>query len=271
MKERQHWIDVCKGIAIILVVTGHVVTSYHNSGLYIDTPAFNGWGRVIYAFHMPLFFIVSGYLTKFSKAENIIKRKLISYGIPYVVFSLLIVVLKILANRFVNNKLTILDFIKIIWFPITSLWFVYALLIISVLHYTVGSRIKTQGRVSESIYIVILFSIMLIAYYINDNKLFPNTILQDSILIDCMMYAGWFELGAILPIERIIKTSGEESGKRRKKLLTSLLLFVAYIVFVLWWMQVEIDFAIISIILALIGSLLIISISSSMSKRVFVS
>lgn len=39
--ERQRWIDIYKGIAIILVVIGHVVTSYHNSGLFTESLVFN--------------------------------------------------------------------------------------------------------------------------------------------------------------------------------------------------------------------------------------
>lgn len=34
--QREKWIDICKGIAITLVVIGHVVASYHNTGLLKD-------------------------------------------------------------------------------------------------------------------------------------------------------------------------------------------------------------------------------------------
>lgn len=55
--ERVKWIDYLKGFAILLMVIGH----------YQGTPTFlNVW---IYAFHMPLFFFLSGYLS-----ENILNR-----------------------------------------------------------------------------------------------------------------------------------------------------------------------------------------------------
>lgn len=48
MRDRS--IDAAKGIAIILVVLGHVCTGI---------PWLVKW---IYSFHMPLFFMISGYL-----------------------------------------------------------------------------------------------------------------------------------------------------------------------------------------------------------------
>ena len=44
MTKRVHWVDICKGMTIILVVIGHVVSSFHNSGKYIDTDFFNHVG-----------------------------------------------------------------------------------------------------------------------------------------------------------------------------------------------------------------------------------
>lgn len=45
---RKRWIDIAKGIGIILMVIGHA-----------DAPRLlKNW---IYGFHMPLFFIIAGY------------------------------------------------------------------------------------------------------------------------------------------------------------------------------------------------------------------
>ena len=49
VSERYTWIDCIKGIGIFLVVLGHI---------YKD----NYIGQWIYSFHMPLFFMLSGYL-----------------------------------------------------------------------------------------------------------------------------------------------------------------------------------------------------------------
>ena len=50
-KERLSWLDVLKGIGIILVVMGHI---YSNSIIF-------NW---LYSFHMPLFFFAAGCVYK---------------------------------------------------------------------------------------------------------------------------------------------------------------------------------------------------------------
>lgn len=34
--KRIEWIDIAKGITIVLVVLGHVVSFYHETSLYLD-------------------------------------------------------------------------------------------------------------------------------------------------------------------------------------------------------------------------------------------
>lgn len=71
MRDRS--LDIMKGIGILLVVFAHV---YHNSGL-------------IYLFHMPLFFILSGAAMTYSKSGFSLKKKAKTLLIPYFLFSLL--------------------------------------------------------------------------------------------------------------------------------------------------------------------------------------
>lgn len=59
-KVRIAWIDNVKGIAILLVVLGHVIQFMYCPSNFDQNPVF----RVIYSFHMPLFFILSGCVTK---------------------------------------------------------------------------------------------------------------------------------------------------------------------------------------------------------------
>ncbi|MCD4694754.1 MAG: acyltransferase family protein, partial [Bacteroidales bacterium] len=48
-KQRFEWIDIAKGIGILLVVYGHCQ----------PPPLIE---KFVYAFHMPLFFFISGFL-----------------------------------------------------------------------------------------------------------------------------------------------------------------------------------------------------------------
>jgi len=58
--NRIIWIDQAKGIGIFLVVVGHMIRSLVNSNILIDNFWVTFVDRWIYAFHMPLFFLVAG-------------------------------------------------------------------------------------------------------------------------------------------------------------------------------------------------------------------
>ena len=77
--KRENWIDIAKGIGILLVIIGH--SSERPMVLK----------QFIYSFHMPLFFIISGYVYNHNKwKEKGIKQLIIcrfrDYIIPYFVF-----------------------------------------------------------------------------------------------------------------------------------------------------------------------------------------
>ena len=81
MKEvDSHIVTLTKAIGIILMVIGHVVPPDHI--------AFS----VIYTFHMPLFFIMSGYCFKemyLDDAKQFVVRKIKGIYVPFVAFSML--------------------------------------------------------------------------------------------------------------------------------------------------------------------------------------
>ena len=73
-KQRIEWIDTIKGVGIILVLIGHC-----------NIPNIN---QYIYLFHMPLFYIISGYCWNVDKNRNLpfkdfFNKKFNSYIIPY--------------------------------------------------------------------------------------------------------------------------------------------------------------------------------------------
>ncbi len=69
--------DIAKGIAIYLVVLGHLDTGLK--------------GQIIYLFHMPFFFIISGYFHKLDPQEGrYLRKKAIALLIPYFVYLLIL-------------------------------------------------------------------------------------------------------------------------------------------------------------------------------------
>ncbi len=85
MKERNISIDAVKGLAIVLVVIGHVFVHNHMEDPYIYD--------FIKAVQMPLFIIISGYLcgqgrkvTDVKSYGNVMKKRAIAYMVPFFVW-----------------------------------------------------------------------------------------------------------------------------------------------------------------------------------------
>lgn len=96
-KQREEWIDISKGILIILVVLGHSI-----SGPFYDL---DNTIDYVYLFHMPAFFIISGYLYKplnESFSERI-KKRAKRLLIPYFSY-LTIITMPIIINMFLVGE-----------------------------------------------------------------------------------------------------------------------------------------------------------------------
>ena len=85
-KNRIECIDIAKGITILLVVIGHV------SSLPIVI------NKIIYSFHMPLFFILSGYFFRKESLIQIAKRMFQTLIIPYLVVGGIMRIINITKN-----------------------------------------------------------------------------------------------------------------------------------------------------------------------------
>lgn len=130
-KVRENWIDCAKGIGIILVVLGHT---------YSIPTWLQSW---IYAFHMPLFFILSGYTIRVS-SDISIKKQICkfakAYLLPYLFLSLtnlllqsvwLFYIHELTTQRIVRYLVGILYcYANIEWMPNCSpLWFLVGIFI----------------------------------------------------------------------------------------------------------------------------------------------
>ena len=79
MSTRIEWVDIAKGIGIILVVIGHMVKG---NGIV---------GQSIWAFHMPLFFFLSGMFMRPTELFiSLIAKKARSLLLPCLSFSIII-------------------------------------------------------------------------------------------------------------------------------------------------------------------------------------
>jgi len=102
-QKRLQSFDIAKGIGIILMIIGHcgVNNQYLNN--------------FIYSFHMPLFFIISGYFFKHRDDKECVKRNFKKLIIPYIITCISIILFEIIKVLLNQNYTEILGTAKT-WF-----------------------------------------------------------------------------------------------------------------------------------------------------------
>lgn len=155
--QRLDAIDKLKGLAILLVVIGHIVAR--------EAPAGNDWyvalKDTIYLFHMPLFMFLSGLILAYSRKpitslagyRRFVSGKCKRLMPAYLLFSLVVFAGKILAGRFVhvdNTPESWLNYFDVVINPLGSycayLWYIQVLflfyLIMPLGYYATRQRIQ---------------------------------------------------------------------------------------------------------------------------------
>lgn len=87
MGKRIEYIDAVKGFAILLVVMGHVDAAIHPDWREILQRSEVGamfWWKIIYSFHMPLFFFISGFLCRSNGEFSFFIRKVRTLLVPFI-------------------------------------------------------------------------------------------------------------------------------------------------------------------------------------------
>ncbi|MEH7250766.1 acyltransferase [Neobacillus niacini] len=191
--NRIKWIDTCKGIGIILVIIGHTP---------IDPTA----RSIIYAFHMPLFFFISGYFfseDRYKNLKEITISKFKSLMIPYISFSIISVfllrfffdqpiALRVFLEQMIISKRNSISYDDPIWFltslfTIEILFYLLAklskninirLLIVLLIGLvaSIGLKVLAGGNIlpwslDQSLYYLIYFGL---GYYIKRINFFEN-------------------------------------------------------------------------------------------------
>lgn len=166
MKERIKYIDIARAIAIFFIVFGHTIV--HNGNCY--------WlYKIIYSFHVVLFFIISGFLYDGKKSnKEFICKKFKSLMIPYFVFASIFLVPYLIMGKAVSEGIGVygsFDIIKLFKEIImgvgcdnqlkqnTSLWFLPALFTMEVLFKLLDNKYVNRANeyVIGVIFIVISF------------------------------------------------------------------------------------------------------------------
>jgi fucose 4-O-acetylase-like acetyltransferase len=151
--QRNQTIDASKGLGIILVVIGHLIqynvdpTNFDNNTVY----------RIIYSFHMPLFFMLSGLVARSGLEHGIhkiIKTKSTTLLIPFFFYFF------IFSCR--ANPIT---FYSKIWMaienPQNGLWFLYILFWVSIFHSVIT---KFENKALQGICTALILYLLLLGH-----------------------------------------------------------------------------------------------------------
>lgn len=144
MKESQRidWIDIAKGIGIIFVVLGHCVVKTD----YIH--------KFIFSFHMPLFFVLSGYcfhVEKYKSVKEVLQKRARALLLPYCKFVLVGLCVTFLIPEW-REALTVRGLLTDLYlgYPssvhITSIWYLVSLCGITVVYSILHFWVKKTGK-----------------------------------------------------------------------------------------------------------------------------
>jgi acyltransferase len=142
VNQRISWVDNAKALGIIAVFYGHIVDKiFWTYGI----PTAGLQYKLIYSFHMPLFFLLSGYLVKEAQHCNLfmfMKNKFITRIVPFFFFNLLILPFYFLFAKISNQSIGVIQFVQASIYllggwPIfnTITWFLACLFSVEVINY----------------------------------------------------------------------------------------------------------------------------------------
>ncbi len=145
-RARETWPDAVKIFACVLVVLGHFTQSMVKAGFMADDALYGWFQMTVYTFHVPIFFICSGYLyQRFSHVDSLgawglsVRKKALALGVPYFFFTCVTLGMKALAGDLANTvEGGALD--TLFLHPTAPYWYLYALFFMFLVVPTVKTR-----------------------------------------------------------------------------------------------------------------------------------
>lgn len=184
MKQRLQSIDRLKGLAIILVIIGHLPQTFHSTSL-----GENLFIQQIYSFHMALFMVLSGIVASIPQSLKGVSLRLASLWSPF-----LLIGGAYAWFRDITLYTFFTDYLKV------GYWYLFILgvLYLGLLPFLLN---KGKGKTKVTIDFIIIVSVFLLFWTLN--KLFPqvdNAHIYANIFTFklCYFYWGWFSFGFLL-------------------------------------------------------------------------
>lgn len=174
--KRYSYVDVIKGIGILLVVFQHCMGGR-------NLPDTLPWiSLFIASFHMPLFFIISGYLYKRKDTNSYLSGKVKSLLIPYLIVMIINLGTTCLF-AFIEKVFCCGNYSSYI--QLEGFWFLLSLLYVTIMYYIVDVKVTTKLHnwylrklCSAFVAIFVLITGLIISCFSSGN---PNIILNSLV------------------------------------------------------------------------------------------
>lgn len=202
-EKREAWVDYIKNLACLLVALGHFFQSMIKASIIHECDFRLWFDKTIYYFHVPLFFICSGYLyQKYSRVNswktwrNNVQKKAIYLGVPYFAFSTLTWVIKATFADVTSNAIG--GIVEVLFInPYPPYWYLYVLFFIFLVLPTMETN-KEMG---------ILLAVA-VAMKLSTHVIPELPIWGVYAIYGLFSYTIWFVLGmgiAVIGVEKIKK------------------------------------------------------------------
>lgn len=234
-KKRIPYLDMAKGVGIVLMVAGHLFGSLQT----IDyKPFFSPAYQFIASFHMPLFFILSGilfFMTGEEKKEGgrLVLGKARTLLLPYATFSLIYMVMNV-YTYLVQPELIELSFLhKLLVYTLTFhgisvLWFLPTLFFGELLFFFFRKRLSDKALIL-CIFVQGLFMLLL-------SPVFSLAIWEENLFL--LGIGSLLQVAARSVLSTVFLAAGYFAGRlfsgREKKTAAGFLLGAGLLIFTAW-------------------------------------
>lgn len=251
-KQREIWVDNVKVIACILVVLGHFFQSMTQANVLSANDLYQWFNQTIYYFHVPLFFICSGYLyQKLSVVNDVhswgrnVLKKLLVLGIPYFTFSLATWVLKTLFSSSVNSEIGGLGD-TLFLHPTSPYWYLYALFFLFLITPTFRNRSMAM------IGLIIALAFKALGIFGGYGVQVISYILSNEI---------WFVIGMCLSVLEFKKYL------LKRSLIIPIATGVIFLLLSVWVYMIGIDHGVISFLLGLLACFFVVTLTAKIYEN----
>lgn len=211
IRNRKNWIDIYRGSAMLLVILQHTGLAYA--------------GRFIMGFHMPLFFVLSGYLHKLTNQKekdnktfliHQVNRLLVPYVFYLVVYWLIVYcIIPCISGTF--SSIGLLKKIAHDLLYLDKYWFIMSLFVVNIAFHYIHKVINaSKYEITDKMIDIIVIVISIVIVCVTNGTNYPLLIGQNA-----MAFVFWGLGDLVSPI-----VDKYENYKAKAMLVTSAVGFV---------------------------------------------